>query len=394
MRVEAPMDRRHITRELLTIEEYVTLSAKINYQLSATAINRPALLALVLGEAELEDAERELLLKAVEVLQAGYHHDRRRLGTPGILHPLRTAALLCRALRNPSLTHLLCALLHDKDEDLTADEVGPDRWARMQAGYGELLATLGAERAADLEYKVRILSNLGTANYEEYLGRLLDGARTRHDILHVKLADRLDNTFDICLQHPGVTKYNFYRAVFDILFLPRFSGVEMGSFHFMPDTGEGVMLLSQLFKDLTFLALLREAKLDTLDTTTRRLFTGLAVAGIREAQWLALESFNTCVTDPAKQRKLLEEVMAYSTTGGIEAVTHEDAGGELDGMLLATFKAQQDGSRKQMLHRLFDDREQLTRMVLTFIVIFAAFINDPTYTIRGISRTGLTADEE
>ncbi|HEY3352233.1 MAG TPA: hypothetical protein VGQ83_03225 [Polyangia bacterium] len=383
------MDRRDPTRELVTIEEYVALSAKINYQLSARAINRPALLALVLGDAELEDEERALLLKAVEVLQAGYHEDRRRLGTPGILHPLRTATLLCRALRNPSLVHLLCALLHDKDEDLTEGEVGPERWARMQDGYAELLAGLGPARASEVEVGVRLLSNLGAPTYEAYLGRLLDGARTRHDLLHVKLADRLDNTFDICLQHPGVTKYNFYRAVFDILFLPRFSGVQMGSFHFMPETDEGVMLLSQLFKDLTFLAILREEKLDTLDKTTRRLFTGLAVAGIREAQWLALESFNTWITDPVVQRALLKDLMAYSSSGGIEVVTPKEAGGQLDGMLLSTFKAQQEGHRKKMLRALFDDHELLTRMVLTFIVVFAAFINDPHYTIKGITRTGM-----
>jgi len=83
--------------------------------------------------------------------------------------------------------------------------------------------------------------------------------------------------------------------------------------------------------------------------------------------------------------------MAYCTSGGIEAVTVKEAGGELDGMLLTTFKAQQEGSRKQMLRELFENHALLTRMVLTFIVVFAAFINDPGYTIKGIDRTGLSA---
>lgn len=385
------MERRRSAREILTIEEYVTLSAKINYQLSARSLNRPALLALVLGSAEVSDADRDLVAEAFSVLQEGYGQDRRRLGTPGILHPLRTMAILCRAMRRPSLMHLLGALFHDKDEDLTEEELGPERWTEMERRHELLTTSLGTSRAAPLADRIRLLSNRGVRTYEAYLGRLLDSARQWPDLLHVKLADRLDNTFDINLQHPGVTRYNFYRAVFDILFLPRFRGVEMGSFHFMPDSDEGVMLLSQLFKDLTFLVLLREERLDAVDDAAQKLSVGLAVAGIREAQWLALESFNTCVTEVHQQRALLKEVMAYCTTGGIEAVTAREAGGELDGMLLRTFTAQQEGSRKQMLRDLFENRELLTRMVLTFIVVFAAFINDPTYTIRGIDRTGLHA---
>jgi hypothetical protein len=385
------MERRRSAREILTIEEYVTLSAKINYQLSARKLNRPALLALVLGSAEVADVDRDLVADAFSVLQEGYGQDRRRLGTPGILHPLRTMAILCRAMRRPSLMHLLGALFHDKDEDLTEEELGPERWAQMQRRHELLLAALGTSRAAPLADRISLLSNRGAPTYEAYLGRLLDGVRQRPDLLHVKLADRLDNTFDINLQHPGVTRYNFYRAVFDILFLPRFHGVDMGSFHFMPDSDEGVMLLSQLFKDLTFLVLLRDERLDSVDDATQKLSVGLAVAGIREAQWLALESFNTCVTDVHHQRDLLKEVMVYCTTGGIESVTAREAGGELDGMLLRTFTAQQEGLRKQMLRDLFENRELLTRMVLTFIVVFAAFINDPDYTIKGIDRTGLHA---
>jgi hypothetical protein len=50
------------------------------------------------------------------------------------------------------------------------------------------------------------------------------------------------------------------------------------------------------------------------------------------------------------------------------------------------------GSRRKMLAELFNDRVQLTRMVLTFIVVFAAFINDSSYVIRGIGRAGPQAE--
>jgi hypothetical protein len=384
-------ERSGAGRELLTIEQYTTLSAKINYQLSSVSLNRPALLALVLGPAEIDERERDVLLATFDVLRAGYQQDRRRLGTPGILHPLRTAAIIARSLPRPTLLHMLAALLHDKDEDLSEEELGAHRWALMQKEYGALLELLAPGESARLERCIELLSNRGLATYQDYLGRILHEARQLPELLHVKLADRIDNTFDINLQHPGVTRYNFYRAVFDILFMPGFRGVQMGSFHFMPEVDEGVMLLSQLFKDTFFLALLRSSHLDGVDELTRRLFVGLAVAAIREAQWLALEMFNTCLEDVERQRALLMSVMQYCRTGGAGAVTSKEAGGELDGMLLASYTAARQGLHKQMLTELFQDRDLLAKMVLAFIVIFASFVNDPSFSIQGIDLQGVEA---
>ena len=382
------MDQAECFRELLTIEEYITLSAKINYQLSAQPLNKTILLALVLGPAEFDEHERDVLLEAFNVLQAGYQQERRRLGTPGILHPLRTAAILARSIPKPTLMHMLGALLHDKDEDLTEAELGSERWQLMEQHFALLLAKLDPDEQSLLHNRIRLLSHK-TGTYEDYLMQVLDMSRKMPDLLHVKLADRIDNTFDIHLQHPGITNFNFYRAVFDILFLPRFSGVRMGKFHFMPDEKEGVMLLSQLFKNTIFLALLRHHGLDALDATTQKLFIGLAVAGIREAQWLMLEMFNTCLTDVSKQRALLREVMDYCAGGGIDVVTSQEKGSKLDGMLLSTFRAEQAGERRANLIALFADHELLGKMVLAFITIYACFINDPSYTINGIDRDGV-----
>jgi hypothetical protein len=382
------METKEHSRELLTIEHYLTLSAKINYQLSSRALHKPALLSLVLGPAQFTDRERALLLATFDVLQAGYQQDRRRLGTPGILHPLRAAAILARTIERPSLLDMLAALLHDKDEDLSRDDLGAERWGMMQIQYQRLLEGLDPYERDRLEECVRLLSNRGMDTYYSYLVRILDNAGRLPEILHVKLADRIDNTFDINLQHPGVTRYNFYRAVFDILFMPGFRGVQMGSFHYMPEADEGVMLLSQLFKDTFFLALLRATGLDTLDASVHKLFVGLGVAGIREAQWLALEMFNTCITDVDRQRVLLMSVMQYCTEGGTGVVRTKEAGGELDGMLLGIFTAARPEQRK-ILTELFQDHELLAKMVLAFIVVFASFINDPRFTIEGILPTGM-----
>ncbi|MBI5545905.1 MAG: HD domain-containing protein, partial [Deltaproteobacteria bacterium] len=366
-------------RELITIEEFLTLSAKINYQLSARSLKAPVLLSLLLGPATVDPVEQDVLLEACATIRAGYDQDRRRLGTPGILHPLRAAALLARTSDRPSLLGLLAALFHDKDEDLTEKDLGADRFVRMEGHYKATLEKLPIPERGRVEDAIRCLTN-HCGSYSEYVGQVTDHGRRIPELLHVKLADRIDNTFDVHLQHPGVSNYNFYRAVFDILFLPTFRGVSMGSFHFMPDTAEGVMLLSQLFKDTILLAMLRNQGLDRQDETTRRLFVGLAVAGIREAQWLALEMFNTVYTDVKRQRDLLLSVMDYCATGGIDAVRAEGAAGELDGVFVA-FTSAEKPQQKQMLTALFEDRERLAQMSLAFIVVFAAFINDPTYTL-------------
>jgi hypothetical protein len=373
-------------RELLTIEEFLTLSAKINYQLSARALRPEVLLSLVLGPSKLDPRAQGVLVEAFAALQAGYDTDRRRLGTPGILHPLRAAAILARTVRDPPLVSLLAALFHDKEEDLTEKELGPERFQRMQARFQAMEAMLAEAERARLRSLLHWLTNSGRS-YSEYVGQVSDHAGELPELLHVKLSDRIDNTFDVHLQHPGVAGYNFYRAVFDILFQPGFRGVSMGRFHFMPDVSEGVMLLSQLFKDTLLLAILRNHRLDQQDEPTHRLFTGLAVAGIREAQWLALEMFNTVYADVARQRALLLEVMEYCAQGGIASVRATGATGELDGIFVR-FTSGSRADQKAVLVELFQDGERLARMVLAFIVVFASFLNDPSYTLRGIDRSG------
>jgi hypothetical protein len=117
------------------------------------------------------------------------------------------------------------------------------------------------------------------------------------------------------------------------------------------------------------------------------------VAGIREAQWLALEIFNTRITDVAVQRTILMSVMQYCSEGGAGAVRTKGAGGELDGMLLASFTAAREGQQKQMLTQLFQNHDLLIKMVLAFIVVFASFLNNPDYTIKGIDTDGLQPHE-
>ena len=56
----------HASRELFTIEQFVTLSAKINYQLSALALKKSVLLSLALGPTDVRDRDQRVLVDALE----------------------------------------------------------------------------------------------------------------------------------------------------------------------------------------------------------------------------------------------------------------------------------------------------------------------------------------
>ena len=65
---------RHASRELFTIEQFVTLSAKINYQLSAHSLKKSVLLSLVLGANEARDRAQEKLEELYDTSGSSWEH--------------------------------------------------------------------------------------------------------------------------------------------------------------------------------------------------------------------------------------------------------------------------------------------------------------------------------
>ena len=372
----------------LTVEGYLRLSADINLQLQARHLSRRALLRLILGRAEV--SHQAPLIEAITYLRDGYCDRRRKNGPLAILHPLRTAALLSHTMEQPTILDLLSALLHDKEEDLRVEDVGAEEFGRLQTAFEAMRQTIDQDHQWFLGERMAILARKPGQSYYAYLGQIVGKARQMIDLLHTKLADRLDNTFDIAVQGRGAQERTFFETAFGALFLPGYQ-LPAQEFELPPDEETCVLLLSQLFKNAVFMSVLRMEQLDDLDETTAALFAALADVSRAQAQWVTLETFHTFIRDPAARLKVLEETMKYCQSGGIGAVTTRERGGSLDGTFLDRFAVADDHVRKVQLAAVYREPELLARLMVLFVAIFTCFINDSSYYIRGIDPDGLRA---
>ncbi|MBZ0265018.1 hypothetical protein K8I28_10145 [bacterium] len=382
-------------KEVITIDHFLNLSMEINYHLTARKRNPRGLLALILGRVKADDHQRKALLIAIEALFIGYGSKTRKLGPLAVIHPLRTTALLNRTMADPHILDILGALLHDKIEDIDHAKLTDSERVRFDAKFDELLDFLGEKgawylneridlltRHDDKEPDKRIHKNL---SYIKYLSRLLDHVKHKKpELLHVKLIDRLDNTMDTHIHRPGVTKYNFYRTIFDILFVPSFKRVEINEYHFLPGPEEGGRLLSQLFKNVTFMTMIRKAGLENLDSATTAFFQSLAVASIREAQWIAIELFAMESERFEELRDLMNQIREYCIGGGISKVEAKEEGEFIDGTMIEHFAVSSSEERTSRLTELYNDKRLLTSVIIAFIATFSSFLNDENFTVDGI----------
>ncbi len=382
------MGYKQHNKELISIEEFMGVSAAINYQLSAEQPDLKAILAKVFTGRPI--LYMEALEEGVKVLLTGYAGKSRELGTYAEIHPLRTASILARCMEEPSLLDMMGALLHDVEEDLNPENMGRDRWNKLQETLRSTKDTIDIHHQWFLGERMALYRREAHQPYSVYLGNLLDAAPdNKADLLHVKLADRLDNTLDTQLYLPNISNYNFYRFVFDLLFVPDFPGVKINEYHFVPASKQGVKLLSQLFKNTIFLSLIRQDGLEHLTPTTHRLFNGLAVASIREAQWIALELFSSDYININRQRELMLATMEYTFNGGVNAIRPFSDDNLLDGTYVENFAVASSKQRKEKMAELFLAKDQLTEVIVAFIATFSAFLNLPDFYIEGIGRTGI-----
>ncbi len=373
-------------RARITVESHLALSATINWHLSARKIDLGALLRVILGPARV--ANHAPLLETLSYLRSAYGERRRKSGPAAVLHCLRTAAMLARIMPEPGMLDLLGALLHDKEEDLTAEELGAQEWTRVQAEFARVLGKIDADHRWFLGERIALLRRRENQTYYQYLGQVLDKATEMPDLLHCKLADRLDNTMDIAVQRPPTDQHDFFETAFGVLFLPNYQlrPQEVAS---APDSEACVLLISQLFKNVVLMSMLREQRLDRLDDVTNTLFTALAAVGRAQAEWGAVALLTSAIASCELRRQLVLEIMEYCAAGGIAAVTRKERGGLLDGSFLEHFAEPDDKVRKRRLETVYGNKPLFIRLMVMFIGIFTVFTTDPTYYLRGIDSTGL-----
>lgn len=376
---------------LINTQEFLALSAFFNYQLSAEPVSWRGILNLMAGDKG-GRLSQELLVKALSFLEEAYAGQKRRLGPLAVLHPIRAAALLARAEDEPSTFDLLTTLLHDKNEDITRDRYGEATWRHLEEAFQALAARI-EDKTAILEGRLQALARRDSERYHQYLGRLIKEAARQPALIKVKLADRLDNTLDLRIDLSDFTdSLDYYRVVFEVLFVQTYRGLQLGKPHPAGRKINGAMRLYQLYKNAVFLSLLRDEGVG-LDTPARKLFSSLALASIAEAQSTMLHLFAYHLQDPMEQQDLLKSVMSYSAAGGLQHINIGD-GHQLDGLFKQRFDRESKHERRRSLEELYANKRLMGETAVAFIVIFTNFLNDPQYTIRGISAAGILPQPE
>jgi hypothetical protein len=374
---------------VITIRDFLQLSALVNYQLSADPVSWRAVLSLVLGEPVPRKTE-EILIDFLTYLSEAYGKTKRRLGPYAVLHPIRTAALLSLATEKPNTLDILTTLLHDKDEDITSDRYDDKAWKALEQHYSSLLRSIGDADGWYLNERVDILAKRGGEKYYTYLGRVLDRAGQTPEVVRAKLADRLDNTLDmrIDLQEEN-DKADCFELIFDILYAGTYAGYGREFQHPVPGKMNGAKRLYQLFKNAVFLSLLRQRKLDRIDEPSARLFATLAQASLKESQRNLVHLFAHHLRDIHEQRALLVDVMDYCAGGAINCVTQPGEAHRLDGLFKSRFDHEDKAQLNANLEDFYKDKALMAEAAIAFMAVFSSFLGDPDFRIKGIDVDGI-----
>jgi hypothetical protein len=382
------------------LTEFLKLSSALNYNLSAASLNRYNVLRFILGGKALHpDKQRDkehkaIVMDALNYLFSAYSHKRRRLGPMAVLHPLRASAVYAKTLRPINIVDILSTLFHDILEDIRPQDFENREWEKLEGMLYEVMAKLDQDDEWRLMERLQALTRFETETYYEYIGRLLDRARNIPELIHIKLADRLDNTLDmrIDIQDP-IEGIDFFEKLFQILFVENFKGF-IPEFEHPPNaTLNGAKRLYQLFKNAVLLSMIRQKDTPPRDDTLEVVFKAVSSASLKEAQRTFIHILSYHHTDLEQVRVLLLDTMEYCYKGRIDAITRVAEGQTLDGFFETYFGPVSSKIRNEKLALLYDNKPLMLEASVAFVVIFLSFLNDPDFFVKGISTSGITPGE-
>lgn len=378
------------------LNDFLKLSSVLNYNLSAASLNRYNVLTYILRGKQLQPEEKDSrkqkakIMDALNYLFSAYSNKRRRLGPMAVLHPLRATALYAHSQEQLTLVNLLSMMFHDILEDIKPVDYETSQWREMESLLFGLFKGLTRREERTLTENLLALTRLKTESYYHYIGRLLEHAADKPDLVSIKLADRLDNTLDmrIDLQDP-LEGIDFFKDIFQILFVNNFPGYQPNAEHAAATAMNGARRLHQLFKNAVLMSLIRQ-KMDTSgDTGLNTLFDALADASLREAQRTFIHLIGYHQKDLGAQRALLLDAMDYCYSGRSELITQPESGHPMDGLFSTYFDPETKKLLNQRLDLLYQDKPLMLRASIAFITIFLSFLNRDDFYVRGISAHGI-----
>lgn len=357
------------TKLFFTITEFSNLTLRLNLLLSVKPIDWRAVLLCMFTRQLPSDVEYHLL-ETLYYLEDAYGERKRKVGTPAILHPIRSAAILARAHKTINTLDVLTSLLHDKDEDILSGNYSSDRWNVLEESFGRLVNKIGSrEDKWFLNERIHFLARKEEESYNDYLSRLVCQAKETPELIRVKLADRLDNTLDLRLDFNDQTEdVNFYHLIFSILFDLTYRGLNIRGQHPSTHKIRGAKRLYELFKNYSLFSILYSGDIK-LDETSQWLLRSIADASIREAQNVLLHIFAYHLREPEMQRRVVRSIL--DTAGDI----HEN-NSIFDILIKNTFGHENKRNRKQDLDDLYEDKERMVRVAMAFTVLFGNYLFD------------------
>ncbi|MBW2468977.1 MAG: hypothetical protein JRE62_06730 [Deltaproteobacteria bacterium] len=378
------------------LNEFLKLSSVLNYNLSAASLNRYNVMMYIIGGKTLDrnaskDREKKgLIMDALGYLFSAYQQKRRHLGPMAVLHPLRATALFARNQKRLDTVGLLSVLFHDIMEDINSNDFDASRWKDMEGRLYSLLERLSDENESKLLSHIIALTRTERESYYQYIGRLLESAGQSPQLVHVKLADRLDNTLDMRIElEDPLAGVDFFKNVFQLMFVNNYRGY-MPSNERAPATAmNGARRLHQLFKNTVLLSLIRQHQSIGNDHALRILFEAVCDASLKEAQRTLMHLLGYHFKNLAEQRKLILEAMDYSFSGRIDLVTKPDREQLLDGLFTTYFAHNSKSDLRRQLDILYQNKPLMIQASIAFVVIFLHFLNDTKYYIHGISAEGI-----
>jgi len=376
--------------ECYDLDGFLRISALLNYQLSAKQLNWNNITYILLEGKTIAPRDETVLHHVFAYVGKIYGKKKRDLGPFSVLHPLRATALLSNASKEVNLLDVITCLLHDHFEDFNPAKFKDASWIKLDQMFQSFLKELSKSHQRRLMEHLKWLTKESSETYNHYIGRLLDQARNAPEVVRVKLADRLDNTFDmrIDLQDP-LKGVDFFEIVFQTVYTNIYKGYRPERIHQTTLVLNGAQRLYQLFKNIVLMSLIRQRGAAAADPISQGLFKTLAEASMREAQRITLHIFGYHETSVATLRTILKETMAYAQSGGLEEVTLPQKGRRLDGLLMSVFDKPNRAERNKQLSGLYHNKTLMLEVAISFVIIFLNFLNDPDYFVHGISSEGI-----
>ena len=376
--------------EYYDLDDFLKISALLNYQLSAKQPSWNNITAIVLEGKPIAPHDEKILLHVFDYLGKIYGKLKRDLGPLSVLHPLRATALLSHASKEVDLLDVMTCLLHDHFEDFKPTKFKESSRIKLDQLFQTFLREIPESHQRRLIEHLQWLTKEPSETYNHYIGHFLDQAGNAPEVVRVKLADRLDNTFDMRIdpQDP-LQGVDFFEIIFQTIFTNIYKGYRPERLHQTTLILNGAERLYQLFKNIVLMSLIRRRQAAAADSISQGLFKALAKASMKEAQRITLHIFGYHETSVSTLREILKEIIAYAESGGLEEVTPPQKGHHLDGLFMSVFDQPKHADRKKQLSALYQNKTLMIEVAISFVIIFLKFLNDSHYFVHGISAEGI-----